>query len=201
MPGSDITSLILDDHAWFRRRFAALDDLRARTPPDTGAVRALWVPLAERLDVHAIAEEEIFYPELLRVGEDPRDETLDAIGDHNDIRYGVHDAARHPLGSSAWWAAVGRAREANDEHMAEEEHDGLANFRLHAPAGLGESLGVRFAEFLDRHRTTRGLDVSDKDPAAYVRDVEHELDPAGGSPGDGPPGHGSLGIGSLRPRS
>ncbi len=70
----------------------------------------MWDPLAARLDVHAIAEEEIFYPELLRVGEDPEDETLDAIGDHNDIRDGVHEAARHPLGTESGgtrWAGRG----------------------------------------------------------------------------------------------
>src|ERR1700754_863369 len=101
----DITKLIMDDHAWFREQFAALDELQAQTPLDTAAVEKLWTPLAARLDVHAIAEERIFYPQLLRVGtEDPTEETLDAIGDHNDIRDGVHDAARQALGSPEWWA-------------------------------------------------------------------------------------------------
>lgn len=185
----DITTLIMDDHAWFRRQFAALDALQAATPVDTDAVRGLWQPLADRLDVHALAEEAIFYPQLLTVGEDPREETLDAIGDHNEIRDGVHDAARHPIASAAWWDAVGRARAANDEHMAEEEREGLANFRLHAAAGLRDALGERFAAFLESHPTTRGLDTSDKDPEEYVQDA-------------GPPGRadGSLGIGSLKGR-
>jgi hypothetical protein len=186
----DITQLILDDHTWFRQQFAALDELQAQQPPDTAAVRKVWEPLAARLDVHAVAEERIFYPQLLRVGEDPEDETLDAIGDHNDIRDGVHEAARHPLGSDAWWAAVGRARAANDEHMGEEEREGLSDFRRHAPSGLREALGVQFAEFMERHPTTEGLDVSDKDPLEYVREVEQELAPP----------DGSLGIGSLKGR-
>ncbi len=186
----DITALIMDDHAWFRRQFARLDELQAEDPLDPDAVSQVWEPLAARLDVHAIAEERIFYPRLLEVGEDPEGETLDAIGDHNDIRDGVHDAARHPVGTPSWWAAVGRAREANDEHMGEEEREGLADFRLHAPRGLRESLGVQFAEFLDAHPTTRGLDTSDKDPQGYVRDVERDLGPS----------DGSLGIGSLKGR-
>lgn len=186
----DITALIMDDHAWFRRQFARLDELQAQQPLDPDAVAQVWDPLAARLDVHAIAEERIFYPQLLKVGEDPQDETLDAIGDHNDIRDGVHDAARHPVGTPSWWGAVGRAREANDEHMGEEEREGLADFRLHAPSGLRESLGVQFGEFLERHPTTSGLDTSDKDPEGYVRGVEHDLDPP----------DGSLGIGSLKGR-
>jgi hypothetical protein len=192
----DITALILSEHTWFRQQFAALDDLQARTPPDMDAVTTLWEPLAQRLDVHAIAEEEIFYPQLLRFGEDPEAETLDAIGDHNDIRDGLHDAARHPVCTDEWWEAVGRARRANDEHMAEEEREGLADFRLHAPSGLRESLGKRFAEFIGTHRTTRGLDTADKEPEAYVRDIEREI----AQPDDGPAGHGSLGIGSLKGR-
>jgi hypothetical protein len=190
----DITQLILDDHAWFRQQFAELDDLQARDPLDMAAVQRVWEPLAARLDVHAIAEERIFYPQLLRFGEDPQEETLDAIGDHNDIRDAVHDAARHPLGTEAWWQAVGAARQANDEHMGEEEREGLSDFRLHAPSGLRDALGVQFAEFLKAHPSTAGLDVSDKDPEGYVREAEREItstDPDAGS-------DGSLGIGSLK---
>ena len=190
---SDITQLILEDHTWFRQQFARLDELQAGSPLDTGAVREVWDPLAARLDVHAIAEERIFYPQLLRFGEDPEDETLDAIGDHNDIRDGTHEAARHPLGSAAWWAAVGKARVANDEHMAEEEREGLANFRRHAPSGLRESLGQQFDEFMRAHPTPDGLDVSDKDPEGYVEAVEGEL----GLTDDAPPDV-SLRIGSLK---
>ncbi len=188
----DITKLIMDDHAWFREQFAALDELQAQTPLDTAAVEKVWTPLAARLDVHAIAEERIFYPQLLRVGtEDPTEETLDAIGDHNDIRDGVHDAARQAMGSPEWWAAVGEARKANDEHMGEEEREGLADFRLHASTGLRESLGAQFSEFLDAHRTTAGLDTTDKDPEQYVAAVEDEIHASD-------PQDTSLGIGSLK---
>ncbi len=172
---ADITALILDEHEWFRRQFAALDDLQAQEPLDVEAVRALWGRLAAKLDVHAVAEEQIFYPQLLRFGDDPEEETLDAIGDHNDIRDGVHQAGQLPIGTGPWWEAVGRARKANDEHMGEEEREGLSDFRRHAPAGLRDELGKQFAEFLEEHRTTAGLDVSDKDPEEYVHDAERRF--------------------------
>lgn len=201
MPGDersmDVTEVILRDHAWFRDRFIALYDLRAGSPADVEAISAVWEPLAARLDVHAAGEEAIFYPQLLALGEDPEEETLDAIGDHNDIRDGVHDAARHPVASEAWWAAVAAAREANDEHMAEEEREGIADFRLQAPAGVRERLGRELAEFLDRHPTTEGIDVEDKDPETYVDEIESDLHPDD----DGSTERrtdGSLGIGSLR---
>ncbi len=190
---SDITELILADHGWFREQFARLEDAGAASPPDVDALRAVWQPLATRLDLHAVAEEEIFYPQLLRRGtEDPQEATLDAIGDHNDIRDGVHAADAAPVGSAQWWAAVAQARKANDEHMAEEEREGLADFRNHAPASVREALGRQFTRFFQRHGTTTGVNVADKDPQRYVDEIEREID---SSPSDG-----SLGIGSLKGR-
>ena len=193
----DVTEVILRDHEWFRRQFIALFDLRDGSA-DAAALRAVWQPLADRLDVHAAAEEEIFYPQLLARGEDdPQDETLDAIGDHNDIRDGVHDAARHPVGGEDWWAAVRATREANDEHMAEEEREGIADFRQHADPGLREQLGRELEAYLDRHPTTAGVDTDDKDPEQYVDEIESELHPND----DGSRERrtdGSLGIGGLK---
>lgn len=185
---ADITSLILDDHDWFRRRFAALDYL-----DDSAALAEVWQPLADLLDVHAAAEEAIFYPELIRRGEDAEDETLDAVHDHNDIRDGVHDAALHPVGSTAWHAAVRRARAANSEHMAEEEDGALADFRRHADPGLREELGRKFLEFKREHEGTRGLDTGDVDADRYVRVLEAEQ-------GQQPSTDSSLGIGGLKDR-
>jgi Hemerythrin HHE cation binding domain len=194
----DITQLILDDHERFRRAFARLDDLQAEESLPAADLSEVWEPLADRLDVHAIAEEEIFYPQLLRKGTDAREETLDAIGDHNDIRDGVHDAARQPVGSQGWWEAVGRTRVANDEHMAEEEREGLADFRMHATVGLRESLGRRFRQFMAEHRDTRGLDTSDKDPDRYVESrLGSEEAPTSTTT---PRADRSLGIGSLKGR-
>lgn len=161
----DITWLILDDHEVFRRGFARLDDLQARQVA-AEELSSVWDTLADLLDLHAIAEEEIFYPQLLRKGADARDETLDAIGDHNDIRDAVRDAGRHPVGSDAWWEAVGRARVANDDHMAEEERQDLTDFRQHADLQTRHEIAVQFLTFEAQHAA--GIDYPDQDPAAYV---------------------------------
>ncbi len=61
--------------------------------------------LAAFLEVHAEAEEQLFYPELLRVGKGAggkptaKDETEDAIHDNNDIRYAVTAVAAHEVGT------------------------------------------------------------------------------------------------------
>jgi hypothetical protein len=189
---TDITDQILAHHEWFREQFVRLDDAKAAGPANPDALRAVWDPLATKLDLHAIAEEEIFYPQLLRRGtEDPEEATLDAIGDHNDIRDGVHAAETHTVGTPEWWAAVTAAREANDEHMAEEEREGIADFRANAPAGLREALGRQFARFFEQHPTTDGVNVSDKNPERYVETIERDIVQTR-------EGDGSLGIGSLK---
>jgi len=88
---------------------------------------------------------------------------------------------------------VRRTREANSEHMAEEEDDALADFRRHADPGLRAELGRRFLEFKKEHQGARGLDVTDVDPQRYVREIAgEESDGSGSDP--------SLGIGSLKER-
>jgi hypothetical protein len=190
---ADITSLILADHNWFRKQFARLDYLQVRASTRSAALDAVWRPLADKLDVHAYIEEKIFYPQLLKRGvDDPEGETLDAIGDHNDIRDGVRDANSAEIGTDEWWSAVGRAREANNDHMGEEEREGLSDFRRHAPVGLREALGAQYSEFMAAHPTTEGLRIVDRDPQTYVRSEETK-DPR-------PQKDTSLGIGSLKGR-
>jgi Hemerythrin HHE cation binding domain len=170
---ADITMLILADHEWFREQFARLDYLQAQTPADESALARVWRRLADKLDVHAYIEEKIFYPQLLKRGtDDAEGETLDAIGDHNDIRDGVRDANAAGVGTEQWWAAVGRTREANDDHMGEEEREGLSDFRRTAPVGLREALGRQYSDFMAEHPTTKGLPIIDRDPQRYVEDIE-----------------------------
>ncbi|MGP0078935.1 hemerythrin domain-containing protein [Mycobacterium sp.] len=190
---ADITMLILADHDWFREQFAKLDCLQAQKPVNRGALERVWHPLADKLDVHAYIEEKIFYPQLLKRGaDDPEGETLDAISDHNDIRDAVRAANEAPVGTAQWWEAVGSARLANDDHMGEEEREGLSDFRRHAPNGLREALGRQYGEFMAEHPTTEGLPIVDRDPARYVEDIENAAPPKRTD--------GSLGIGGLKGR-
>ncbi len=186
----DITQLILDDHHEQRRLFAILEQVGRS---DTEALSAVWGRLAAFLEVHAAAEEAIFYPALLRAGIAARrkagveDETLDAIHDHNEIRDAVAEVARHPVGSDAWYAAVAGANLANGDHMAEEEREGLTDFRRLAGLQQRHNLAVAFAAYEARNVT--GVQPVDKDPAEYVSQVERGV-AAGGD--------GSLGIGALK---
>ena len=188
----DITELILDDHREQRRLFAILEQIDRA---ETEVLSAVWDRLASFLELHAAAEEAIFYPALLQVGlaaqrrAGVEGETLDAIHDHNDIRDAVTEVARRQVGTDEWFAAVGAANLANSDHMAEEEREGLTDFRRLAGLTRRHQLGVAFATF--EARNFGGVHAVDKDPATYVREAEQdELTPHGGS----------LSIGSLKRR-
>ena len=187
----DITELILDDHREQRRLFAILEQIDRA---DTGVLSAIWDRLASFLELHAAAEEAIFYPALLQVGlaahraAGVEGETLDAIHDHNEIRDAVTDVARHQVGTDEWFGAVAGANLANSDHMAEEEREGLTDFRRLASLQRRHQLAVAFAAY--EARNFAGVPVVDKDPATYVREAEEEqgLEPRSGS----------LSIGSLK---
>jgi len=189
----DITQLILDDHHEQRRLFAILEEI---DPADTGTLEAIWARLSTFLEVPA-AEEEIFYPELLAVGisagraAGTEAETLDAIHDHNDIRDAIAAVAGHQAGTTEWFAAVAAVNVANGDHMAEEEREGLTDFRRRAGLQLRHRLAVAFAAFEARH--VAGVPPVDKDPEEYIREAERDL--AAGAVTAGP--DGSLGIGGL----
>jgi len=172
----DITQLILDDHHEQRRLFAMLEQIDR---DDEATLEALWGRLAAFLEVHAAAEEEHFYPALLRIGKGPdgktgpEDETEDAIHDHNEIRDAVAAVGGHRVGSKPWFEAIAAANKANGDHMAEEEREGLTDFRRHAALQLRHDLAVAFATFEANHITgVTGADAEDKDPETYI--AEHK---------------------------
>lgn len=168
---SDITQLILDEHDWFRRAFAELDEA-----PDDEALDTLWTYLAGRLEAHALAEESIFYPVLLHRGDDAEEETDDAISDHNSIREASRRARDETAGSDAWWAAVTDARVENSKHMGEEERGALADFRRNTDPGRRHELGLTFATYLaDRITVNVDPDEHGPDPDEYIE--EHSPEP------------------------
>ncbi len=165
----DITELILHDHHEQRHLFAYLDDIDRA---DTRSLTAVWTRLRILLEVHAEAEEQLFYPHLLKIGtgaggkDDVVDEVIDVIKDHNEIRDAIKEAGDHPVGSDGWWTGVAKTNEANSDHMAEEEREDLTDFRRHAPLELRHEIAVAFATFMSEH--AGGVEAKDKDPKRYV---------------------------------
>ncbi|WP_327117551.1 hemerythrin domain-containing protein [Nocardia sp. NBC_01730] len=186
----DIAELILDDHHEQRRLFAILEQI---TRAETDVLSVIWDRLAAFLELYAQAEKEIFYPALLQVGLAARcaggveEEKLDAIHDHNEIRDAIVEVARHRVGTADWYVAVAAANSANSDHMAEEEREGLTDFRRLAGLPRRHQLAVAFAAF--EARNYADVQPVDKDPVSYVRAAEKRLRIAAS---------GSLSVGTLK---
>jgi hypothetical protein len=57
--------------------------------------------------------------------------------------------------------------------MAEEEREGLTDFRRHASLELRHDLAVDFVAFEARHYA--GVKPEDKDPDSYVEETEEQI--------------------------
>ena len=57
--------------------------------------------------------------------------------------------------------------------MAEEEREGLTDFRRHTREALRHELAVKFAAFEADHAD--GVEIIDKDPKGYVAEHSREL--------------------------
>ena len=63
---------------------------------------------------------------------------------------------------------MNKSRDANDEHMGEEEHEGLADFRRHVDFETRHRIAVQFVIYEAKHPD--GVPIVDKDPKQYVEE-------------------------------
>jgi hypothetical protein len=162
----DIDVLVLSEHETFRRSFTEIEQLT-----EADQLRERWSELSDQLEVHASAEEAIFYPELLQDVDDVEGETEHAVHDHNEIREACRAVDEHEVGSDPWWEAFRSAREVTADHLDEEERDMLPPFREGVAAEKRSELGMAWLEFHETHDRAKGLSGEEKDPEAYV--AEH----------------------------
>jgi len=92
------------------------------------------------------------------------------------------------VGSDGWRDAIAAVNRANGDHMAEEEREGLTDFRRRVSLAERHSLAVAFAAF--EARNFAGVRPVDTDPESYVRQQEEAARERGGP--------GSLDIGDLK---
>lgn len=160
----DIIDVILSEHEQFRMQFAEFEGVT-----DRDEQRSRWEPLRNLLEVHAAAEEAVFYPEVVRVLHDGAEETTDAVHEHNEIRDAIGEVEEHEPGTELFLLAVKQVQAANAHHMAEEESEVLPQFRAASDASLRERLGARFEQFKGEHPAAKGIS-QDKTDAAQVVD-------------------------------
>jgi iron-sulfur cluster repair protein YtfE (RIC family) len=171
MSDFEVTALVLAEHEIFRRDFGALEDLAGPELADA------WTALAARLEVHAVAEEQLFYP-LLAQEADGEQETAEGVHDHNAIRHAAAAVEEHEVGSDSWWEAVRATRQVNADHMAEEETDFFPRFKEAVDDEQREALGMRWLAFHDEHEQAEGLSGADAEVREVIATEVPEGDPS-----------------------
>jgi iron-sulfur cluster repair protein YtfE (RIC family) len=171
MSDFEITALVLAEHEVFRREFSSLEDLSGQE------LAAAWEALHARLEVHAVAEEQLFYPLLAQEAPDGEQETEEGVHDHNEIRHAATAVEEHEVGSEDWWEAVRNVRQVNADHMAEEETDFFPSFKEAVDDEQREALGMRWLAFHDEHEQAEGLSGEDAEVAEVVATEVPEGDP------------------------
>lgn len=142
----DLVDLILADHARVRELFGELDDAGAIAgEPGAERLAKVWTVLADLLELHLDAAEEIAYPALFSgLAHRPTAE----IADHDDVREALGEARFHPAGSPLWWLDVQAARGAVISHLDTMESGPLAAFRWKSSPREREALGRRWLAFV-----------------------------------------------------
>jgi Hemerythrin HHE cation binding domain len=171
MSDFEITALVLAEHEVFRRDFAALEDLSGQELADA------WGELHAELEVHAVAEEELFYP-LLAQEAAGEEETAEGVHDHNQIRHAAAAVDEHEVGSEDWWKALRTVRQVNADHMSEDETDFFPPFKEAVDDQQREALGMRWLAFHDEHEQADGLSGEDAKVAEVVATEVPEGDPS-----------------------
>ena len=171
MSDFEITALVLAEHEVFRREFSALEELTGQE------LAAAWEALHAKLEVHAVAEEQLFYP-LLAQEADGEEETAEGVHDHNEIRHAAAAVEDHEVGSEAWLEAVRTVRQVNADHMAEEETDFFPPFEEAVDDEQREALGMRWLAFHDDHEEGEGLSGADAEVAEVVAAEVPEGEPS-----------------------
>lgn len=145
----DIAELMLDDQRIILSLQQVLTDAGRSAGPagSAGWLARVWDQLADVVETHLDAEEEIchlaiFGPSAAGVARMEED-----VAAHGDIREAIAEARLHPVGSPVWWRAVKDATSACADQL-ERERAGLAEFRRRAGPSERARLGSQWSAFV-----------------------------------------------------
>lgn len=151
---AEIGALIAADRRHILRLFRALDDVARADEPALARSRLsqVWARLADLLELHASAEEEICHPVLFGSGERVTAMLDAATADHDDIREVMREVALLDVGSVQWWRAVTAAERACTSHFFREEGGLLEEVCRCLEPGADSVLARQWAAFVAARR-------------------------------------------------
>ena len=138
---TDIIELVLQDH---HAVGALFDKLQAAT--HAADQTSLFTQVKNALERHASAEEKVLYPRVRKQVADGKEESKDAIEEHDQIRASLKEVEEHDAGTELFTLAVNQLVATTKHHVGVEESELLPDFRKNSDAPEREELGRRFAE-------------------------------------------------------
>jgi hemerythrin superfamily protein len=137
----DAIQLIRRDHREVEQLFQEFD--RARREEDVGRQRDVVRELVRELSVHAVAEEEFFYPALRRAGVE--EEALEALEEHHVAKNLLAEIDGMRAGARLF-AKMDVLAESVRRHVKEEEQQLLPRLRRSLDARQLRELGASLAQ-------------------------------------------------------
>lgn len=132
---ADIIDLIVAGHRRIRRLGTVLRDVGQdshATGNSASVLGAVWARLADLIDMHLSAAEEVCLPALHGADPSGQERRKDLIADHQGIRDAMQEASLQRAGSVTWWLAAEATLSACDEAFRREEQHILLMFARHA---------------------------------------------------------------------
>ena len=111
----------------------------------------LFPRLKAELDLHAMIEEEIFYPALEET-EEAREITLEAYEEHRLVKQLLAELEAEPKGTEEWTAKFTVLKEKIEHHVEEEEGEMFKKARQALSEEEIETLGDRLQEAKQQNR-------------------------------------------------
>ena len=102
----------------------------------------MFALLKSELDLHAMIEEEIFYPPL-EESEETRDITLEAYEEHRMVKQLLAELEAEPKDTEEWTAKFTVLKENIEHHVEEEEGEMFTKARKVLGEDDAEALGTR----------------------------------------------------------
>jgi hypothetical protein len=146
---ADIIELIRADHRRIRRLEAVLRAAARSCGSEPGWVLPrTWDGLAEAIEAHITAEQEICWPAVSSASPQDPAELREAAADNEEIRETIAEAARQPTASPSWWRAVNDTLRTCSCHLDREEHGLLPCLARSTGRALRDQLGRQWLAFV-----------------------------------------------------
>lgn len=162
------------DHRKIRRLREVLDDAARHGAASSSdwILAHIWDRLAELLEGHTWAEEEICYLPMSGSSLHPEERRRDAVADHEDIREAIVETKLQPIGSALWWRSARAVLAVSVSHLDREENDMLAGWLPGLTMARRLELGHQWLAFIAARRLedaeASGTNVRVRRPAAVA---------------------------------